>query len=83
VLGWRGLDGGGEVVEVLWLWWVAFGSFGVFALMVFWVLEVGKEVWRDDVAVVVESWCFGGSWFLPRWFVTDVVRKGPLVYLII
>jgi hypothetical protein len=26
-------------------------EFGVFVLMVFWVLEIGKEVWRDDVAV--------------------------------
>jgi hypothetical protein len=32
---------------------------------------------------VVESWCFGGTWFLRRWFVVDAVRKGPLVYLIL
>jgi hypothetical protein len=65
VLGWCGLDGGGEVVEVLWQRWVAFGSFGVFVLMVFWVLEVGNEVWRDDVVVVVESWCFVAVNFCP------------------
>jgi hypothetical protein len=48
VLGWRGLDGGGEVVEVLWPRWVAFGSFGVNGVL---GAGGGKEVWRDDVVV--------------------------------
>jgi hypothetical protein len=55
VLGWRGLDGGGEVVEVLWPRWVAFGSFGVFVLMVFWVLEVARRCGE------MMLWCSGGE----------------------
>ncbi|WJX27229.1 hypothetical protein P8452_16073 [Trifolium repens] len=39
--------------------------------------------WLRCYGHVVESWCFGGSWFLPCWFVVDTVRKGPLVYLIL
>jgi hypothetical protein len=69
VLGWRGLDGGGEVVEVLWPRWVAFGSFGVFVLMVFWVLEVARRcgemmLWCSCGVSVAVGFCPVGLWLI-------------------
>jgi hypothetical protein len=62
VLGWRGLDGGGEVVEVLLSQWVAFRRFGDFVLLVFWWLGQLKVTRRCCGGEMVFRWhCVVGA----------------------
>jgi hypothetical protein len=57
VLGWRGLDGGGEVLLPR---WVVFRSFGDFVLLEFWWLEVTRRCGE------MVFWCSGGE-LVFRW----------------